>query len=322
MILYRPFLNSDPPAIAEIWRSQHPSPGLMQTMTAATLDECVFSKPYFDRAGLILAIEDDKPIGFVHAGFGPTDDGSELDETLGVTSLLLGSPHPQAPRIAVDLLAASEDYLRSRGAAVLHGGGTAQLGPFYFGLYGGSGLPGVLATDQGMLDVFEQAGYERELYCEVQRRDLAGFRPPMDRHLMQVRREFQLGQADDPLPTDWWDGCAFGHTDRLRFLLTSKSGDGADEAAAAKASFWDIEPLASSWGVHAMGLVDFQIEQEIGTPAVATFFLGEILRQLASYGTTLVEIQVASRQTLLSEACQQLGFELHDRGFCFHKRPA
>jgi hypothetical protein len=322
MIRYRPFLNSDPPAIAEIWRSQPLSPSLMQPMTAAALDEYVYSKPYFDRTGLILAVADDQPVGFVHAGFGTTDDCSGLDETQGVTSLLLVSPHPESSRIASELLVASEEYLRSHGATMLHGGGTAQLGPFYFGLYGGSGLPGVVATDQRMIDLLEQAGYEPQIHCEVLRCDLASFRPPMDRMLMQIRRQFQLGQTDDPVPTSWWEGCAFGHRDRLRFLLTPKSGASSSDEPAAEASFWDVEPLASSWGVHAMGLVDLNIDEERATAALATFFLGEILRQLVSYGTTLVEIQVPTGQAVLSEACRQLGFQTHDQGICFRKPSA
>ena len=57
MIHYRPFLNSDPPALAEIWRSQSPSRALIQLMTPAVLDDLVLSKAYFDRQGLILAVE-------------------------------------------------------------------------------------------------------------------------------------------------------------------------------------------------------------------------------------------------------------------------
>lgn len=318
MIEYRSFLNSDPPAIAEIWRSQSPSPVLMQPMTAATLDEFVFSKPYFDREGLILALDDNKPIGFVHAGFGVSADCSALDKTQGVTAMLLVAPRHDSAAIAGDLLAASESYLCRHGATKLAGGGTDLLAPFYFGLYGGSGLPGVLLSDQQLIAVYEANGYQREAHCDVFRRDLAAFRPPVNRDLMHVRRQYQLGQADDPLPAHWWDGCAFGHTDRMRFLLTEKSG----HSPVAEASFWDIEPLASSWRVHAMGLVSFQISQDHRSSVVATFFLGEILRQLGSYGTTLVEIQAKHGESLLADAGRKLGFEPFDQGFQFSKSVA
>jgi hypothetical protein len=52
---YRAFRNTDPPQLAEIWRSQPPSRGLMQPMSVAILEHYVFSKPTFDSAGLIVA---------------------------------------------------------------------------------------------------------------------------------------------------------------------------------------------------------------------------------------------------------------------------
>ena len=77
MIHYRPFSNTDPPLLAELWRSCANRP-LVQPLTAAMLEELVLNKPYFDREGLWLAVEDDKPQGFVHAGFGPSEDESTL----------------------------------------------------------------------------------------------------------------------------------------------------------------------------------------------------------------------------------------------------
>jgi len=71
-----------------------------------------------------------------------------------------------------------------------------------------------------------------------------------------------------------------------------------------------------------MSLIELNINQEQASAALATFFLGEILRQLASYGTTLVEVQVPSGEELLSETCRQLGFAMHDEGFCFRKPAA
>jgi hypothetical protein len=41
---------------------------------------------HFDPAGLIVATDGDgAPCGFVHAGFGPGDDGAAVDSTLGTT---------------------------------------------------------------------------------------------------------------------------------------------------------------------------------------------------------------------------------------------
>lgn len=315
MIHYRPFLNSDPPVIAEIWRSQLPSKALIQPMTPALLDDTVFAKPFFDRQGLILAIDDDQPVGFVHAGFGPNAEQTGLDHTSGTTALLLVSPHRDRDAIARELLSRSEQYLRDRGATNLFGGATNNLAPFYLGLYGGSRLSGVFASDAASVDLFRGSGYSEVAYARIFRRKLTGFRPPVDRELMQVRRQFQLVKQADSLPQTWWEASEFASIERLDFVLLPK----AQKAPVAEATFWDIEPLASSWGVHAMGLLSLEVSAVANERAVATHFFGEIFRQLQGSGITLVEFQLQADQTLALEACLKLGLEEIDQGLLFQK---
>ena len=181
LIRYRPFLNGDAPALAEVWRSQPPMRGLVQPMSASLLEDFVFWKPYFDREGLIVATEDERVVGFAHAGFGPCEDRSSLSTELGVTSMLM--THTQADRatISVELLGRSEQYLISRGARVLYGGGIRPLDPFYLGLYGGSELPGILASDEQKLRLFLDCGYREVDRVIVMQRELNRFRMPVDR---------------------------------------------------------------------------------------------------------------------------------------------
>ena len=76
----------------------------MQPMSPSVLETFVLAKPYFDRHGLILAVDDDRPVGFVHAGFGPCDDGSKISTELGVTCMLMTVPHPEQDAIAQQTL--------------------------------------------------------------------------------------------------------------------------------------------------------------------------------------------------------------------------
>jgi GNAT superfamily N-acetyltransferase len=315
MIHYRPFLNSDPPAIAEIWRSQPPSNAIIQTMTPGVLDDLVYSRPFFDRQGLILAVQDDKPIGFVHAGFGPNAELTDLDHANGATALLLVSPHRDRETIARELLSRSEQYLRDRGATTLFGGATKTLAPFYFGLYGGSKLSGVLASDKASIDLFRDSDYAEVAHARILRRDLMGFRPPVDRELMQVRRQFQLVKQMDSLPRSWWEACEFAGIERLDFVLLPKAAG----PPVAEAKLWDIEPLASSWGIHAMGFVEMLVSTTANECAVATHFVSEIFRHLQGIGTTLVEFQLGTDEVLGIEVCQRLGFEEIDQGLLFRK---
>ena len=86
---FRAFRNSDPPLVAAIWCSQRPQRGLAQPMSAAQLEQAVFSKLHFDRHGLIVATHGDLPCGFAHAGFGPTADETGVSTEVGVVSMLM-----------------------------------------------------------------------------------------------------------------------------------------------------------------------------------------------------------------------------------------
>jgi GNAT superfamily N-acetyltransferase len=144
---FRPFRNSDPPRLAEIWRDQPPQRGLIQPISPALLDQYVFSKPYFDAAGLVLATRGEQVVGFVHAGFGPNEAETEIDTEIGTTYQLMLRADARDDGLADELLSRAEAYLRDRGSKVIYAGGIRPLNGFYLGLYGGSELPGVLQSD-------------------------------------------------------------------------------------------------------------------------------------------------------------------------------
>jgi GNAT superfamily N-acetyltransferase len=195
MIEYRCFRNDDPPRLADVWRSAELGPGGFQPMTSAWLEACVFSKPYFDREGLLVASDGDRVVGFAHAAFGPNAARSAIDRVSGTTMLVVVVPHDRHEEIAAGLLERCESYLRRRGATTIMGGGTPQLGGFYLGLYGGSDLPGVLDSSPAMQAVFRRAGYAEAERIAVMRRPLAGFRPPVSR---QMRNESTVPNSTSP----------------------------------------------------------------------------------------------------------------------------
>lgn len=315
MIRYRPFRNTDPPYLVEVWRQQPPLRALMQPITVAALDRLVFSKPYFDRHGLIVAVEGDKPVGFVHAGFGPTPDGSDLSPERGVTCMLMVAPHPQQAQISRELLVQSEDYLVRRGAKRLYGGCIEPLNPFYLGLYGGSELPGVLASHTQLVELFPQLGYREVERTVIMHRLTAGYRPLIDRTQMQVRKRYKLELIPDPPTVNWWEACTIGLTERVRFQLVPKEGG----SPVAVATFWDIEPLASSWGVRAMGLMRMATVTDHRRQGLATFLLGECVRELQSQGIVQIELQCMEHNIAAQKLYAKHGFQQVDAGIVFMK---
>jgi GNAT superfamily N-acetyltransferase len=315
LIRYRAFQNWDPPAIAEIWRHQVPLRGLMQPITPAMLEELVFAKPYFDRHGLILAVDGARPVGFVHAGFGASDDLSAIDYSQGTTCLLMVGPHERHGEIAVELLAAAEDYLRKRGATSVYAGCQFPFNPFYLGLYGSSSLQGVLASDKAWTDLVTGSHYTPGPCRWLMHRPLAGFRAPVDARLMQVRRKFQVRPATEALPDNWWEACVWSHADWWRFDLMLKNGG----EPLISATFWEVLPLARAWGVRTMGLVKLDDTPEARHEGLTTFLLGEAFREMQASGIAQVEVQADEHEASLIALFQQLGFQDYDRGVLYCK---
>ncbi|MBS0209827.1 MAG: GNAT family N-acetyltransferase [Planctomycetes bacterium] len=315
MIAYRPFLNSDPPYLSEIWRTQSPERGLMQPMSVDLWDSLVFAKPYFDRNGLIVAVDGERPVGFAHASFGPSDDGYDVSTDLGVTSLVMVRANYQRRGIGCELIARSEEYLRSRGAKMLYAGGIKPLNGFYLGLYGGSELPGVLESTPRAQQLFRSVGYEEIDRVIVFQRELATFRPTVDRKQLTLRRRFCVRYQSDPPARDWWEANTFGPFDRLRFELTSNE----TKAAVGSATFWNMQSLSASWGVHAVGMIDVEIADCERRQGLATFLIGESLKHLGELGFSLVEVQTMQHNAPARALYNKLGFRQVDTGSVLRK---
>jgi ribosomal protein S18 acetylase RimI-like enzyme len=311
---FRPFRNSDPPYIAEIWRDQPAQRGVMQPVTSGILEQLVFSKPYFDPQGLIVALSDDKPIGFVHAGFGSNDEHTDIDTSMGTTYQLMLRADRRNEGLANELLGRAEEYLRSRGAKVLYGGGIRPMNAFYLGLYGGSELPGVLVSDPMLGATCLRNGYREIDRVEIMQLELAAFRPPVARTQRLLRREMSSSEVYGPPSRSRWEAWTMGDFERLRFSLAAGNGP-----ALAEVDFWDIEPLSTRWGVATAGMFDLRVTDERRRQGLATFLLVDAFERLRSRGIVLVEAQTMQHNMPALALYTKLGFKKVDQGVVYRK---
>ncbi len=314
MTEYRPFRNTDAPQLAEVWRLQGAQRGLMQPMSTSVLERYVFSKPYFDAQGLIVAVDENTVVGFAHAGFGPNADESALSTDEGVTCVVMLRPQTD-PAIGQTLLARCEDYLRSRGAQALRGGACFPLAPFYYGLYGGSELSGVLTSDVQTQALFREAGYDEHNRSIVMRRDLAQFRPVVDRQQLQIRRHHTIETITDPPTRTWWEACMFEPFDRTICFLMPRGG----RQPAAHVLFWNMETMLGTWGVRAAGIADVEVSADRQRQGLARYLLGEALRHVHSQGVSIAEVHVPCENEPAMAVFQSLGFEAVDEAIHFAK---
>lgn len=319
MIEYRPFLNTDPPLIADIWNQQPAFRSQISRMTPDLLEQHIFSKQYFDREGMFLAIDrsagQPKPLGFVHASFSVNDTLDDLDRSVGIVCQLKTITDERQSEVAAGLLDHACKYLAGQGATEVHVGGHFPRAPFYLGLYGGSRIPGVMATDRVTLDAFLAAGFEPHDKICVLERSLSGFRTIVNRNQMKLRREYVISADGDPMERSWWESCTLGGADRDRFTIASKTSP--DQCGTV--SYWDIEPMASQWGSQAKGLYDLSVLPEFQRTGLATFLVGESLRRLMQNGIGLVEAQARQSDEASMGVFHKLGFEQVAEGMLMRK---
>ncbi|MGD9128826.1 MAG: GNAT family N-acetyltransferase, partial [Planctomycetia bacterium] len=317
MVEYREFRNADPPALVEIWQNSGRQPGLFQPVTTSLFEELIFSRLYFEREGIRIAWDGNRPLGFAHAGFGPTEDQSYFSTELGTTyQIRVRSDCENPEQVADQLLTQCEEYLVSRGAKVLYGGGIQPLNAFYWGLYGGSELPGILQGDQIARSAFESHGYKAIDHTVGFSGELRSVAPPMTRGLMQHRRKMTVHKKEDLATNSWWEASTKGCFQLSRFELQPRGGgDPLGFALVREMRFaenhWTTTPSA--------GLIELEIEEGHRRQGLVTYLLSEVFHDLGRHRIHQLEVQTMEHNSAAVSLYEKLGFTKADRGIVYRK---
>jgi GNAT superfamily N-acetyltransferase len=314
MLSYRSFRNTDPPLLASLWQGRVAALGRCAPVTLDSLEKQIFSKPYFEYAGLILAFDGDRPLGFAHAGFGPTDDRMALDRREGVICVVITADDPQADEAAHGLVERCEAYLRQQGAEAVWGGARYPLSPFYTGFYGGGQPPGLLESDHAARATLADVGYEPVEQTAVFVRDLATFEAIIDRRQMEIRRQMIVTETPDPPSRNWWEACIWGEFDLRRYDLKPKMRT----SSLAHAIFFGVNiDSAGMW--PGAGLLEIEISEGMRRRGIATFLITEVCRQYSRQGVGQLEAQVSQSNAAATGLLQKLGFQQVDSGVVYRK---
>ena len=176
-------------------------------------------------------------------------------------------------------------------------------------------LPGLLLSDPEPLEFFLKHGYAEVGRIAVYHRELTGFRPYMDRVQLQIRRNTRIEIVEDPPARSWWESCTMGSFEQTTIHLQPRSGG----ASLAAAHFWDLGPLAATWGLHAQGLTDIAVLPERRREGLATNVLGEAMKLLNEHGVSLLEAQTPLSDTAAGGFLSRLGFVQVDCGIVLQK---
>ncbi|MFL5338561.1 MAG: GNAT family N-acetyltransferase [Gemmataceae bacterium] len=314
MIQYRRFRNTDPPALAELWNDAFQGRGAFPVRSANLFEHGIFAKPYFDPNGLLLAEEDGRVVGFVHAGFGPNAAETDISTDTGVICAIAVRPSHRRRRIGTELLRRAEDYLRQYGATQLVAGGMRPINPFYFGLYGGADSPGFLASDASAAPFFEYRGYTAENTCLVLELQLEQYSPPVDSRFLNLRRKYDVQLVPQPELNSWWQDCVLGQIEPVEFRLADKLSG----IAAARVLAWEMSSLRQPSPPTA-GVLDVAVKPEVRRQGLGRFLLGQMFRYISEQYFRLVEAQVPEVNHGAVDLFRGLGFEQVDVGRTYRK---
>jgi ribosomal protein S18 acetylase RimI-like enzyme len=318
VIQYRQFRNTDPPGLVEIWNDALIGRGAVRLRNSSTLESCTLSKLFFDPAGLIVAEEAGRPVGFVHAGFGSNAEGTALDCRRGTTCMLAVRHAARGHGIGTELLRRSEQYLRGRGARELYGGSMAPLNPYYLGLYGGSELPGFLATDVAAEPFFIRHGYEVSQTTRVLQRRLSVPVKVFDARFVGYRQRFELLEDAASRLGSWWQYSLFSAAEPRVFSLLDRNSN----LYAAQATVWEMEDFSHRWNMPAVGLADWFVRPELQRQGIGKYLLAQVLRKAMEELVEVVELHIPSGNQPAWKVCTALGFEQVDLGRMYqHKGP-
>ena len=315
MVQYRTFRNDDPPRLAQVWNAAFSGRGAVQLRHSSPLEHYVFAKPYFDPAGLILALDGGTPIGFAHAGFGPSPDGAALSTERGVVCLVGVIPTFRRRGIGSELLRRCEDYIRQRGGTELCAGGMSPFNPFYLGVYGGSDSPGILLSDPAAEPFLARHGYRAQDTCLVFHCRLSHAYNVVDARFAAMRNRFDIRAQARGRPSNWWQAAVLGPLEMLEFSVEDKT----THEIVARVSVWEMEGFSHRWNESALGLVDMEVCEHMRRQGMAKYLLAQALRYLRDQYFTVAELQVRDGNEAGRRLCQSLGFKQVDTGRMYRK---
>ncbi len=315
VIEYRTFRNTDPPALTTIWNESLIERGAIHLQHSTPFETHVLAKPYFDPRGLFIATASSVPVGFAHVGFGPDEFGKALSTQSAVVCAIAVRPKFRKLGIGSELLKRCEAYAAQSGAANFLAGPHPQFDPFYFSLYGGSALPGFLASDQSAAPFFARNGYRPQSSIVVLQRSINANLPAADGRFPGIRRQYDVRILSRSARSSWWQECVTGPIEVADFRLEEKGTN----TESGRLSVWEMEHFGARWGQSAIGILDIQIDPALRRRGLGKYLMCQALRYLAEQFFLVTETQIPAANLEALAFFKSLGFAQVDAGTVFAK---
>ena len=287
MLTIRSFRNEDPPRLLELWRKiqqRQEAFSLLFFPSSNQLQAQILGLPMFDNRSIMLAFDDDKPVGYVHTTFAPTDDRYSFDHTTGQICFLCVDPeYPDVSGAAAALIRAGEDYLSKQGAKKIFGGSPSPSAPFYTAFYGGGEALGILHSDQTVHNAFQETDYQIHQKTAWFHFDLRNFTPVITLEMISHYAELEIEIHEVSVAKTWWEGCMLANGiwfDATVYLVQTNR---PVARLRTRISYPDTENfLAMYGGTWLASLMELRVHPDLATEDAQKYLLGEVVRYLAA----------------------------------------
>src|SRR5262249_26264333 len=153
-------------------------------------------------------------------------------------------------------------------------------------------------------------GYHVHDTCLIFQRQLMRPLNVVDTRFVGLRSQYDVVVSPLMGITSWWDECVRGPIELIEFRLEEKG----TSKLAARVRAWEMEGFSWRWNLPAVGLVSFEVRQDLRGKGMGKFLLAQILRYLQDQFFGLVELHVTQNNEAGVRLCRGLGFDQVDVG--------
>lgn len=307
-ITFRSFHNTDPPRLVELWNQSALGRAAAGDLTVDAFEYFVFAQPYFDKKGLILALDGERCVGFAHAVNAVNEEESALQTGSGSIVALLVHPQLRRQGIGRELMNKAGDYLREGGATNIELGPSNSTNGFYLGMYGGVAPCGFRDSDE-MQPFAAATGWKIAKTFHCYQKNLDGTtRDPVNMKLVTNRRKTKLNAVDASNDASWWWMTRFGRMDSVEFQLIDKSSG----EVYASCDIFGLDLYIPKWGRRAAGLTSVSVREQHAGNDYELSLLIEMGKYLREQLITIIDTTATSDDEAHAALLTSAGFELQD----------
>jgi ribosomal protein S18 acetylase RimI-like enzyme len=324
MLSARSFRNEDPPVILALWqKSQQRSinAGLV-SLSMNTLQMQTLGVPFFDPRSIILAFDDNKPVGYAHTSLSPKSDGSGLDPLTGQICFIAVNPeYPDTRAVARLLLQEGEKYLLGLNVKKIFSASPRPCVPFYLGTYGDSEPIAFFDSEPHIISAFQEANYQIFMKTYRYRLQLEDYLPPITPVTVGWRSQLTIEFDRDAKSRTWWEACCFANDEWVRAVASFNNSNRRIAQVWMRIAVPDTEEYNSMFAsTPNAGLMDIKVHPEFCRNGIAAYILGETLRFVSNeYGASRVESHINQNDVPMNELLKALKWKIIDTGTAFCK---